>query len=116
MYQATSWYDANNTKIIVVGGAILLLVCLKHDMQSQSPRNMLPPGNWTFQLNLNTATTRELESLPHIGPAMAQRIVEFRRHLPNKKFSRINQLQHIRGIGDKTFNTIAPFLVLPRPE
>ena len=116
MYQATSWYDANNTKIIVVGGAILLLACLKHDMQSQSPRNTLPPSNWTFQLNLNTATTRELENLPQIGPTMAQQIVEFRHHLPNKKFTRLNQLQHVRGIGNKTLNSIAPFLVLSQPE
>ena len=116
MYQATRWYDANNTKIIVVSGAILLLACLKQDMQSQLPRNTPPPRNWTFQLNLNTATTRELENLPQIGPAIAQRIVEFRRNLPNKKFTRLNQLQHIRGIGNKTLNSIAPFLVLSQPE
>jgi competence ComEA-like helix-hairpin-helix protein len=116
MDQWTRWYDANNTKIIVVCGVILLLACLKRDLQPQSPRNTQSPRNWTFQLNLNTATTRELESLPQIGPAMAQRIVEFRHHLPNKQFTRLNQLQHIRGIGNKTFETIAPFLVLSQPE
>ena len=116
MYQAINWYDSNNTKIIVVCGAIVLLVCLKHDMQSQSPRHSLPPRNWTFQLDLNTATTRELENLPQIGPAMAQRIVEFRRHLPNEKFTTLNQLQHVRGIGNKTILTIAPFLVLSQPK
>ncbi|MEE2843226.1 MAG: helix-hairpin-helix domain-containing protein [Planctomycetota bacterium] len=116
MCQATNWYDANNTKIIMVCGAIVLLACLKHDMQSQSYRNTAIPCHWTYQVNLDTATTRELENLPQIGPAMAQRIVEFRSHLPNKKFAQINQLQHIRGIGNKTFNTIAPFLVLSQPE
>ena len=116
MYQATSWYDTNNTNIIVVCGAIVLLACLKQDMESQSHRNTPPPRNWTFQLNLNTATTVELENLPQIGPAMAQRIVEFRRHLPNNKFTRINQLQHVRGIGNKTIITIGPFLVLSQPE
>ncbi|MGY8733199.1 MAG: ComEA family DNA-binding protein [Pirellulales bacterium] len=114
MYQAANWYDTNNTKIIVVCGAIVLLACLKQDMQS--PGNTSPPRNWTFQLNLNTATTVELENLPQIGPTMAQRIVEFRRHLPNNKFTRINQLQHVRGIGNKTIITIGPFLVLSQPE
>jgi len=95
-------------------GAIVLLACLKQDMQS--PGNTSPPRNWTFQLNLNTATTVELENLPQIGPTMAQRIVEFRRHLPNNKFTRINQLQHVRGIGNKTIITIGPFLVLSQPE
>jgi competence ComEA-like helix-hairpin-helix protein len=116
MNLVTSWYDTNNTKIIVACGAIVLLTCLKHDMQSQSPRDTPPPGNWSFQLNLNTATTRELENLPRIGPTMAQRIVEFRRHLPNEKFSSLNQLQHVRGIGTETIITIAPFLVLSQPK
>ena len=116
MNQATSWYHTNNTKIIVVCGTIVLLACLKQDMQSQSPRNTPTPRNWTFQLNLNTATTGELKNLPQIGPTMAQRIVEFRRHLPNEQFTRINQLQHVRGIGNKTLTTIAPFLVLPQPK
>jgi len=116
MCQATNWYDANNTKIIMVCGAIVLLACLKHDMQSQSHRNTTIPRHWTYQVNLDTATTRELENLPQIGPAIAQRIVEFRSHLPDKKFAKISQLQYIRGIGNKTFNTIAPFLVLSQPE
>ena len=96
--------------------AVVLFACLNHDMQSQSHRNTTILRNWTFQVDLNTATTSELENLPQIGPAMAQRIVEFRSHLPKKQFARINQLQHIRGIGDKTFNIIAPFLVLSQPE
>lgn len=100
----------------MVCGAIVLLTCLKHDMQSQSYRNTAIPCHWTYQVNLDTATTRELENLPQIGPAIAQRIVEFRSHLPNKRFTQISQLQHIRGIGNKTFNTIAPFLVLSQPE
>ena len=116
MCQTTNWYDATNTKIIMVCGAIVLLACLKHDMQSQSHRNTAVPRHWTYQVNLDTATTRELENLPQIGPTMAQRIVEFRSHLPDKKFAKISQLQYIRGIGNKTFNTIAPFLVLSQPE
>ena len=116
MCQATNWYDANNTKIIMVCGAIVLLACLKHDMQSQSHRNTAIPRHWTYQINLDTATTRELENLPQIGPAMAQRIVELRRQLPNKQFTNLYQLQHVRGIGSKTIITIAPFLVLSQPE
>ncbi len=94
----------------------MLLACLKHDMQLQSHRDTSIPRNWTFQVNLNAATARELENLPQIGPTIAQRIIEFRSHLPNKQFARINQLQRVRGIGNKTFNIIAPFLVLSQPE
>ena len=116
MCQVTNWYDANNTKIIMVCGVTALLACLKHDMQSHSHRNTAIPRNWTYQVNLNTATTRELENLPQIGPTMAQRIVEFRRHLPNETFTSLRQLQHVRGIGDKTIITITPFLMLSHAE
>ena len=37
-----------------------------------------PPDAATAPVNLNTATATQLESLPGIGPAMAQRIVEYR--------------------------------------
>ena len=55
-------------------------------------------------INLNTATVKELETLPGIGPALAQRIVEFRdkRH----GFKRVEELLAIRGISEKKWKAI----------
>jgi competence protein ComEA len=55
-------------------------------------------------LNLNTATKKELEALPGIGPAIAQRIVEFR----EKKggFKRVEELLVIPGISEKKWKGI----------
>lgn len=52
-------------------------------------------------LNLNTATPAELEMLPRIGPAMSQRIVEWRD--ANGGFSSVDDLRNVSGIGEKTF-------------
>lgn len=53
-------------------------------------------------VNLNTATVADLDSLPRIGPAMAQRIIDFR--TANGRFSSVDELQNVTGIGQKTFD------------
>jgi len=55
-------------------------------------------------INLNTATSKELESLPGIGPALAKRIVLFRekRH----GFKRVEELLSIPGISEKKWKAI----------
>jgi len=55
-------------------------------------------------ININTATAKELETLPGIGPALAKRIVEFRekRH----GFRRIEELLAIPGISERKWRLI----------
>ena len=63
-------------------------------------------------LDLNAATAAELELLPDIGPALAQRIVDYRtKHGP---FKTIEGLDAVSGIGQKTLAKVRPLLfVLP---
>lgn len=59
-------------------------------------------------LNLNTATTQQLESLPGVGPVTAQRILTWRD--ANGGFSRVEELQEVDGIGPKTYAQLAPLV------
>ncbi len=55
----------------------------------------------TTQVNINTATATELETLPRIGPTTAQRILEYRE--ANGPFATIEDIQNVPGIGPATF-------------
>lgn len=53
-------------------------------------------------VNLNTATQQELETLPRVGPALAGRILDWRR--ANGRFSAVTDLMKVTGIGQKLFD------------
>ena len=54
------------------------------------------------KININTATEEDLTILKGIGPAKAKRIIELRQKLG--KFSNVNQLLEVKGIGPKTLD------------
>ena len=56
------------------------------------------------QINLNTATEKELQELPGIGPAMSARIVEYRE--ANGDFQSIEDIKKVRGIGNAKFEKL----------
>jgi competence protein ComEA len=67
-------------------------------------------------VNLNTATVTELMQLPRIGQKTAERIVAFRKQ--HGGFQRPEELMNVKGIGEKSYARLKPFLALtplPRP-
>lgn len=59
-------------------------------------------------LDLNSATLEQLESLPGVGPVLAGRIVEWR--VAHGRFSSVEELGEVTGVGDKTLANLAPRL------
>ncbi|HPZ34165.1 MAG TPA: ComEA family DNA-binding protein [Microbacteriaceae bacterium] len=56
------------------------------------------------RLNLNTASVEQLDALPRIGPAMAQRIVQWR--ASNGRFTSVDDLLAVPGIGEETLESL----------
>lgn len=61
-----------------------------------------PSNNSSNLININTADAKELEKIKGIGPALAERIIDYRTN--NGAFKSIDEIKKVRGIGDKTFD------------
>lgn len=65
-------------------------------------------GAASATLDLNKATIEQLIALPGVGPVTAQAIVKWRSD--HQKFSRVEELQEVDGIGPKTFAQLQPLV------
>jgi competence protein ComEA len=60
-------------------------------------------------VNINTASAEQLQLLPRVGPALADRIIEFRE--ANGEYRTVNEIVAVKGIGEKSFEKLEPFIV-----
>lgn len=66
----------------------------------------------SFPLELNRASRLQLESVPGIGPVLAQRIIDYRK--AQGRFSSLEQLDEVKGIGPKTLASLRKYLYLEK--
>jgi competence protein ComEA len=62
----------------------------------------------TGKVNINSATVEQLSALPGVGAKLAARIVEYRQK--SGGFKSPQELMNVRGIGEKNFAKLQPFL------
>jgi competence protein ComEA len=78
--------------------------------ETTDPGNNTAPDQPAGAININTANLEELDSLPGIGPAIAQRIIDYRE--TNGNFARIEDITEVSGIGEATFAKIKDMIVV----
>lgn len=74
------------------------------------PQAPLPASSAGNRININTATAEELATLPRIGPALAQRIIEYRE--THGGFQTIEELLEVRGIGEATLEQLQDLITV----
>jgi len=63
-----------------------------------------------FPININHASSLELQKLPRIGPKMAARIILFREK--NGPFKSKDEIMRVKGIGNKTFERLKELIIV----
>ena len=79
--------------------------------QPQPARTLTPAGSaqkGSTPVNINTATAEELQTLPRIGPAMAQRIIAWRE--AHGGFRSVDELDAVPGIGPSMLENLRPLV------
>ncbi len=88
-------------KAVTLTTILLSLVWFSNPAWSAAKSNLL---------NVNTATSSELQVLPGIGPKKADAIVNFRTE--NGPFRQVDDLVQVKGIGPKTLAKLRPLVTV----
>lgn len=73
----------------------------------EKPKNSATVDKTSAKVNLNTATQKELETLPGIGPFVAQKILDYR---AKQRFNSIEDIKKVKGIGKGKYERLRPRL------
>ena len=83
------------------------IVTPEADTSRSAPELAIPNSQL---ININTATTDELDKLPDIGPVTAQAIIDYRNQ--NGLFARIQDIDKVPGIGPATYEKIKDLITV----
>jgi comEA protein len=93
---------------ILIGGLLCAVFALN---AVGGDKKKVPPSK---PLDINAATSDELQELPGIGPVIAQRILDYRKK--SGPFRNVDELMAVRGISDKRLAKIKPYVYVKNPQ
>ena len=100
------------TSAFLVTSALVVVLCAA-TASAQEPARRAPAAAavaTSSPVNLNTATTAQLDALPGIGKATAERIIDYRQK--NGGFKKVEDLMNVKGIGEKNFLKLKPYITV----
>ena len=95
--------DFLKTETAKDGDEVYIMTSSEHEALVLSPK-----------ININTASPAELEALPQIGAALAQRIVDYRTQ--NGTFNTEKELMLVPGIFESKYNTLQLFITVKQED
>ena len=96
------------SRILVAALVITVGLAAQAQGAQDTPRSTTAAA--AVPLNLNSATVAQLEALPGIGRATAERIIEYRQK--NGSFKKAEDLMNVKGIGEKSFLKLKPLITV----
>ncbi len=98
-------------RIVIAALLVAVLSAATSAAQDTARRTPAPSSaSASAPVNLNTATAAQLETLPGIGKATAERILEYRQK--NGSFKKVEDLMNVRGVGEKSFLKLKPLVTV----
>jgi competence protein ComEA len=84
----------------------------RSSQKPSAPSSAKPSGEWLkrHKINLNKATSEQLQQLPGIGPTLADRILQYRRE--QGRFQSVEDLMNVTGIGQKRFEQLRELIAV----
>ena len=80
------------------------------NLKEENSNKANPQKETQNKVNINSATIEDLDELPGIGEATANKIINYREE--NKKFKSIEEIKNVNGIGEKKYENIKDLIIV----
>jgi competence protein ComEA len=107
---AAESFEEPKAEIVSGSGRVTTVSPSPVALLSDHPSPAAPKRSHAGLLDLNRATEQDFDSLPGIGPRLAERIIEYRQSAG--AFHSLNELRAVKGVGKKKFERIRPLVTV----
>jgi competence protein ComEA len=107
----TDLTSLNQAQVLADGEQVLVGVTPPPQSAAPSGRGKGKKAHGSVELiHLNSATVEDFEQLPGVGPALAERIIDYRTE--HGAFHTVDDLRQVSGFGGQRFSNLAPMVAL----